>query len=293
MPSRAQACPDVDCREPSLGRTQGPVHPRDTTHSQQVNGAALKERFVTALFRSRVLLRRRGYEIIRAPDGSASSLHLWTLFNALRINVLLDVGAREGEFGLGMRRNGYDGWILSFEPVRASFEVLAARAASEERWLAFNYALGSQSGSADINVTDLTFFSSFLDPSAYATETFGAAPSVRSTETVDVKRLDDIFDSLLGEIADPSVFLKLDTQGWDLEVMRGAARSLARIEALQTEISAQPVYDGMPTMRESLDHLDAIGYEIFNLYAINTDAQLRAVEFDCVAVRVRDRAPAA
>ena len=131
----------------------------------------------------------------------------------------------------------------------------------------------------------LTFFSSFRNPSPYADETFGSQPTVKFTETVTVATLDEMFDQIISGISDPHVYLKLDTQGWDLEVLEDAKVSLTHVMALQSEIATQAVYEGMPMIRDSLDFLDRSGFAISGLFPVNLDRKLRAVEFDCVAVR--------
>jgi len=212
-------------------------------------------------------------------------MHLWMVFTHFHINAVIDVGARRGEYGTWLRRNGYEGWIFSFEPVGKSFAALSRRAAQDERWIVRQVALGRETGTADINVMEKTNFSSFLTPSAYAAETFGSESAITATEAVEMNTLDGVINELLVDIADPHIYLKLDTQGWDLEVLRGATRCLPSIDALQTELAAQPVYEGMPSMRESLDYLDASGFDVSGFFPVNLDRMLRAVEFDCVAVR--------
>ena len=197
-----------------------------------MNHPALSEQFVTRLFRSRKWLRRYGLELTRTSLG----MHLWMLFKELDIDIVIDVGARHGEYGLWLRRNGYDGWIHSFEPVAESFRALTVRSATDDRWIVHPMALGSQGGQSDINVAEGSVFSSFLEPNAYASETFGSSPEVVATETVQVGTLDEVFEGLVGRVGDPQVYLKLDTQGWDLEVLRGGSQSLPQVLALQTEI---------------------------------------------------------
>jgi FkbM family methyltransferase len=246
---------------------------------------AVRERLLTRRERALKWSRRRGYEIVPTSSGTLLGVHLWKLFRQLDINVVIDVGARLGEYGLWLRRNGYSGQIFSFEPVNENFTALTQRAARDDRWATRRTALGREEGEADINVAARTDFSSFLQPTAYASQTFGSAPEIAGTERVPVKRLDAIFSELLASVPKPRVYLKLDTQGWDLEVLRGASGCLTQIGALQTEISVLAVYEGMPTMAESLDYLSSIGFALSGLFPVSVDEQLRAVEFDCVAVR--------
>src|SRR5579864_1371671 len=89
---------------------------------------------------------------------------LKNVLGKLSINCVIDVGANQGQFGTLLRRIGYRGWIISFEPVRASYEALDALAAKEKLWRVFPYALGAENERRQINVTDESVFSSFLAP---------------------------------------------------------------------------------------------------------------------------------
>lgn len=231
-------------------------------------------------------LRRRGYELVRAPSGTLLGMHLSVVFDHLNINTVIDVGARQGEYGKWLRRNGYDGWIFSFEPVRRNFAALSRRAAQDDRWIVRQVALGRETGQGDINVTEKTEFSSFLTPTAHAVETFGQRVEIEAIETVEICTLDEVIDELLVHVSNAHIYLKMDTQGWDLEVLAGAARSLARIDALQTELAAaEPAYEGSPSMRDSLAYLEASGFYVSGFFPVNFDRTLRPVEFDCVAIR--------
>jgi FkbM family methyltransferase len=261
---------------------------KDALLRDSVDRSSLKDALLKKVYRPRLWLRRCGFEVVPKARGTLLGLHLWTLFDQYKINVVIDVGARRGEYGNWLRRNGYKGWIVSFEPVSESYGFLAQTAARDPHWRAFNLALGREHGEATINVTQLTFYSSFRNPSPYAYDTFGTQPTVRSTETVTVATLDEMFDQVISGISDPHVYLKMDTQGWDLEVLKGAPESLMHVMALQSEIATQAIYDGMPMMRDSLDYLDRAGFAISGLFPVNLDRNLRAVEFDCVAVRSPD-----
>jgi FkbM family methyltransferase len=82
--------------------------------------------------------------------------------SAYKISCILDVGAHRGEYGLWLRRNGYRGDIMSFEPGQANFRHLARVAAGDPRWHCVNYALGAENNVAPINVSFATDFASFV-----------------------------------------------------------------------------------------------------------------------------------
>lgn len=234
----------------------------------------------------RNVLRRGGIEIARTREISGfHALHISKLLAVRHPDVVLDVGARVGEFGLWARRNGYRGKIISFEPVSSNYEALARRASGDGRWDVYNWALGAEEGQFDINVTEDSMFSSFLRPNAYAEKEFGSGTRVSRTERVDVRRLDTVFEDVVAPLRNPRVFLKMDTQGWDLEVLAGADGCLSHIDAFQSEVSVQAIYERMPNLAASLAEFERRGFAISGLFPVNLDSQMRVVEFDCVVVR--------
>jgi FkbM family methyltransferase len=236
----------------------------------------------------RIMLRRRYHlELVRirsspAQPESLLGLRLDNLFSALGINLVLDVGAHQGEYTSFLRQNGYSGRIISFEPIASNYEVLQRRASGDELWETLSVALGSEDGEGEINVTNSTVFSSFHQPNAYALREFGDHADIDHVERVAVRRL----DSLLRELARPGdqTFLKMDTQGWDLEVLRGASGVLGYIKALQSEVSMQPIYGRMPNLEESLDRFRELGFSVAGLFPVTYDTSERVVEFDCLCV---------
>ncbi len=105
------------------------------------------------------------------------------------------------------------------------------------------------------------------------------------TERVTVRRLDEIFAEVTAGLSFRNSFLKLDTQGYDLNVLEGAAKVLGSVVALQTELSVLPLYESMPDYRTALDTLTGLGYAISGVFPVTHDPVLRVVEMDCVMVR--------
>ena len=126
------------------------------------------------------------------------------VFEKLSINCILDVGANQGQYGTLLRRIGYGGWIISFEPVQASYEALKAVAAKSERWRVFPYALGRDNERREINVTEETVFSSFLTPHEESQIRF-QTNRVERKEEVDVRRLDSVLETCLKDVPSPRI----------------------------------------------------------------------------------------
>src|SRR5262245_14521471 len=107
-----------------------------------------------------------GLHIGRFPPVDSLGYHLQVLFRELRIDCVLDVGAHVGEYAQFLRDIKYRGEIISFEPVKASYEVLnvACTRSGDREWHVRNVALGREEGSATINVFRGSVFNSFLQP---------------------------------------------------------------------------------------------------------------------------------
>lgn len=129
------------------------------------------------------------YEI---GTGFMLPFHLTELLKKLRINCVFDVGANVGQYALMLRRNGYRGYIFSFEPVTKTFDSLKEAARGDEYWKTFKVALGAHRGVAQINRTSLSALDSFRRPSQLWDQILPNI-SVVDTEEVEVRTLDDGF----------------------------------------------------------------------------------------------------
>lgn len=212
--------------------------------------------------------------------------HLSKLLRQYEIDLVIDVGANVGQYRDFLRNEvGYEGWIASFEPDPDTWQILEERARNDPRWRTYHTALGAQAGTATLNVTGHSTLNSLLKPDFDSTDFAALKREVVREVTVPVSTLDHDLPQLLEEFKANNAYLKLDTQGFDLEVLRGAEHSLKNIAALQFEGSVVPLYEGMPSYSDMLEHLMPQGFSISNMFAICHDTALRMLEFDCVMVR--------
>jgi FkbM family methyltransferase len=199
------------------------------------------------------------------------------LLESLAINCVLDVGANHGQYAQELRRIGFSGKIISFEPVRSEFALLDKSFKDDTRWSGYQVALGSADGSATIKVPRLTVLSSLLAP-------IRDDPEAR-LEPVEIRRLDGLFRTVTEAVPNPRVLLKMDTQGYDLEVFNGAAGCLDSICALQSEISIQPLYRGMPHYLDALRVYEQAGFELHDLTVVARAGNGCLQELNCFMVR--------
>jgi FkbM family methyltransferase len=220
--------------------------------------------------------RRIGLELSRARPTVAS------LILSRQVDCVFDVGAHEGEFAQSLRAGGYAARIVSFEPVLSSFERLKLNAASDGRWVLNNCALGAAPGVGSINVAANTVFSSLLPTTAYADEYYPGASVVRE-EKVKIERFDDVYPKLKGS----RNFLKVDAQGFEPSVLKGAEEALKDLGGVQLELPCTNLYANSWSFAEGIAFMEAKGFALAQTRPVIFSAEdpQRLVELDCVFVK--------
>ncbi len=237
-----------------------------------------------------------------AAKRAARQVHAFFLQSVLThcdIDCVVDAGANEGQFAAELRSDGYRGAIVSFEPAGQQFESLRRNAAGNASWHLRREALGSREEQRPLRVMRRSAFSSFLDPAANQPAETSRGNEVEHVENVSVRRLDAVAQEIPALKNARRVLLKMDTQGFDLEVFAGAAGILDRVVALQSELSLAPLYQGMPHFTEALAEFEAAGFRLCSIAPVVRDAAtLALIECDCLMLRAtlpaaaRDASPA-
>lgn len=216
-------------------------------------------------------------------DSYFLAMRLKRIISEYQIDCIFDVGANIGQYHDFLRQQvGYDGLIISFEPDPDNFKQLNERKKTDNRWMVFDYALGKEKKPLDFHIMQSSEFNSFLEPDSSETQGFEESNSIIKTIRIETKRLDEIIEGIRDNNQFESVFLKLDTQGFDLEVFEGASGCLDLIRGVQTEISVMPIYKNMPTFETSIQVFKSKGFEVSGLYSLSESRFPHAVEFDCI-----------
>jgi FkbM family methyltransferase len=269
--------PDVTCMTRGIHQ-RGPELPLDFA---LVN--AVKEVIRSGL--RRLGLDVRGYSFSTSPDDQFR-----LMFAQHGIDLVLDIGANTGQSSQDLRsRLGYRGRIVSFEPLPAAHEQLVQAAASDPLWeVAPRVAIGSSAGSVTLHVAGNSQSSSVLpmleSHAAAAPQSRYVKDEVVPMATLDVAARDYIREG-------SRVFLKIDTQGYEAEVLRGAPAMLARAVGVQMEMSLLPLYEAQPLMRDLWRMLEDAGFELWTLSPVFVDSRTgRLLQVDAVFFR---KSPAA
>lgn len=217
---------------------------------------------MTLLHALRIAARSLGVEVHRYNPLHSTDARLLAMLNHHRIDVVIDVGANTGGYAQQLRASGFAGSIVSFEPLADAHIRLARNASGDAHWHVMpRMALGDEHGSIEINVAGNSTSSSVL-PMLPLHE--AAAPSSRyvGKESVPVRTLDSLDHPLL---VDPAKrrFLKIDTQGYEMQVLRGATHSLEVCRGVQLEMSLVELYEGQQLFSDTLDWLSSKGFELW------------------------------
>jgi FkbM family methyltransferase len=237
---------------------------------------------------ARRILRPLGIDLVRHPYQPLF-VHLADLIPLLGADCALDVGAHHGEWASALRRGGFRGRIVSFEPASEAFRALERASSADSEWFIHRLALGAADEQREFNITKETTLASFRATSAAGKKYLRDYQDVERVDAVEVRRLDGLFPGCVPGLQNPRVLLKLDTQGWDLEVLRGAELTLAHVVAVQIELAIEQLYDGAPTYLEALQKLEDLGYVPTGFFPVGGLDAARVFEVDCV-LRRRDEA---
>jgi FkbM family methyltransferase len=188
----------------------------------------------------RSVLNPIGYDIVKYKTSWPPHIVLDHL-KMNNIQTVLDVGANTGQYSQGLRKAGFKGRIISFEPANKAFQDLKQRALHDKNWQTFNFALGETNGFSSIHISRHSPSSSILPMTSLHLD---ASPGSEylSDEKIEVNTLDSIYDSL--GIKGENVFLKVDTQGYEKKVLEGASESLSSLKGIQLELTAHELYEG-------------------------------------------------
>ena len=206
------------------------------------------------------ILRKNGIQIKRHPDSDLK--RLLKIMDNCDIDTIFDIGANTGQHAKITREFGYNKRIISFEPLKDAFAILKKNASKDNNWIVNNYAIGNQDGDNIINIAGNSQSSSILNMLPVHLE---GAPESKyiAQQEIKIKKLDSIFNSFSSK--ENRVMLKVDTQGFEKNVIDGAKASLSRVMIIQLEMSIVPLYENEMLFVDMIKYLDTKGFQLFSL----------------------------
>lgn len=204
------------------------------------------------------------------------------------VDLCLDVGANTGQFAMTLRRYGYRGDILSFEPLSAAYSELQSVASKDPRWrCAPRMALGSTIGEAEINIASNSVSSSLLPISDVQVESAQESHYV-GREKTPVSTLDAFCAETRILERYKTLFLKLDTQGYEQEILKGANGVMGSVSLLLLEMALVPLYEGAASFVDLYKLSEEKGFQcIYLSRGFQRNDQMVMLEVDGLFARMR------
>lgn len=204
-----------------------------------------------------------GIEVFRYDPSATLFGRFAAALKAFEIDCILDVGANEGQFGESLRASGYIGEIVSFEPLKLAHINLLKVSKDDPHWQVHSRcAVGDSLGDIDINVAANSVSSSILPMLSSHIE---AAPqaSYIGKDTCSVITLDSIQSTYLDGAK--SVLVKIDTQGYEWQVLDGASDIIHNARGVLIEMSLIPLYEGQKLWKDTTRRLESEGFTLWAL----------------------------
>lgn len=205
-------------------------------------------------------------------------------FEFHEIDLILDVGANVGQYAINCRKQGFKGTIVSFEPLPDAHKILKRKAGNDEHWIVHpRSAIGSTSKEINLNIAGNSYSSSVLE---MLERHIQVAPESKYISSVKTKL--ETIDSILPIYLSNSnrILLKIDTQGYEAEVIKGAIESLSKISLIQIELSIVPLYLDQELYNYFFDFMRNNSFKLWDVIpGFRDDSTGQLLQFDAFFYR--------
>jgi FkbM family methyltransferase len=207
----------------------------------------------------------------RFTASASEPLRTTKLLQHHGIDFVIDIGANTGQFAESLYDFGYRHRTLSFEPISEVHDGLVERAKTYPNWtIAERCVIGERDGEVEFNVTDDSVFSSVLSIKNDFVEQVGRSQIVRR-EKVPMYRLDTILPRY-APASEATILLKVDTQGYEKQVLAGAEETLKHVKGIKIEMPLYPIYEHSEfNFYEIVDFVRSRGFQPYSFHVEGVD----------------------
>ena len=177
------------------------------------------------------------------------------------IDTIFDIGANTGQYASVLRRFGYQGKIISFEPLKKEKDILDVNMAEDENFESYNYAIGKKNTDGKINYSLNSVSSSILRTHPRNIETDRGTFSKKKNR-IKIKKL----VNFKKKIKKNTTMLKLDTQGFEHEILFSAKNLLNKFKLIQLELSFRQMYHLEKNWLKTLNLLQKKGFYVIDIF---------------------------
>ena len=202
-------------------------------------------------------------KLVKIVDQLNNSYRVVLGLKKNNIDFLFDVGANEGQFVKELRYYGFKHKVISFEPLIEAHKRLTINSKDDSNWKIYKrVAIGNKNSQNTINVSKNSVSSSILEINKEHTDN---APDSKfiSQQSIEEKRLEDIFNEL--DIKEKNLFLKIDTQGYEDQVLEGAEKILKNFKGILIEVSLTELYKEQKNWLDIVKKIESYGFKIWSI----------------------------
>ena len=210
-----------------------------------------------------LILKIFNLKLFKIVDEFNNSFRLVLAFKEKKINYIFDVGANEGQFVDEIRHYGYNGKILSFEPYIDAHKKILENSKKDENWQVYKpIALGNKEAQNKIYISKNSVSSSILK---IKDEHINNAPDSKfiSEQPIEEKKLEDILNDF--DFKNKNLFLKIDTQGYEFQILKGAEKILKEFKGILVEVSLVELYEDQKNWLEIVEFIQSHGFKLWSV----------------------------
>tara|TARA_B100000925_G_C21986214_1_gene464647 strand:+ start:498 stop:1193 length:696 start_codon:yes stop_codon:yes gene_type:complete len=199
-----------------------------------------------------------------------------------KISTVFDVGANVGQYAQMLRRFGYKGKIISFEPLEKEKNILDVNMILDKQFESYNYAIGKKNSIGKINYA-LNSVSSSIFKSHPRHIKYNKGTISKEKKKIVIKNL----KNFKSKIEKSKTLLKLDTQGYEYEILSSAESMIKYFKIIQLETSFRKVYYSEKNWLKSLELLQKNGFYIIDIFYGIRNSNLELMQCDLILKRFK------
>lgn len=224
------------------------------------NPLVMIDRLAVAINRNKRKHQLKGTPAAGLGLGYLDSLELLELIkkDGFKPKVIYDVGANIGTWTLLAKSFFPDAAVHAFEPLPEHLIKLSATTEKLAQIAIHPFCLGNENKNTVINVSSFSDSSSILEATPLEFEQYGIKKT--GEETVEVKRVEDLVEQHVLPVPD---LIKLDVQGFELEVLKGAGKYINEVSYLIVEVSFKKYYHDQPLFLDIANYLSDFNFSIY------------------------------
>lgn len=221
-------------------------------------------------------------KIRRISPTNTDKLFLRNLLNKYNIDLVIDVGANEGQFLDSLLETNYNNSVISIEPIKSMYDKLYNKFKDNPKITTINCAIGNENIKTKINISENYVSSSLLEITDKCTSITKETAYI-TTEDCDLKKLDLFYDKFKNN---RNILLKIDVQGYEHQVLLGAIQTLNLVKVISVEMSLVELYKGQKLFMDIVSFLNTLGFQLYSIVpAFVDESSGQMLQVDGVFVR--------